>query len=93
LLRRAVFVRSLQSGADPDTYYPWFNRELPFIADPKPGITVDEICFYAKWGLRYISIVARVLLSSGGALAAPEISVPVGTILSVLNVAQWIACG
>ena len=78
---------------DPDTYYPWFNQELPFVDNPKSGITMEEICFYTKWGLRYLTIVVRVLISSGGALAAPEIAAPIGTTVLLLNFAQWIACG
>ena len=48
--------------------------ELGFSRLPEANVTAEDTCFYTKWGLHYVRIVARVLFSSGGAL--PYLGLP-----------------
>ncbi len=68
---------------------PWFTNNN-FTPTPKTGMTAADVCFYTKWGVRYLSIVMRVLITSGGVLAAPEIAGPLGVMLLLLNIGTWL---
>jgi hypothetical protein len=71
---------------------PWFDPSNPKTPQPTKYTIKQQFCWYAGWGMLYLSVVLRVLTSTGGALAFPEATAALFVTVLIINAARHVIC-